>query len=275
MAIQSGESSTNYTAITAIVLVVLLTLRTAGILLTPLNLGPDEAQYWRWGQTFEWGYYSKPPMIAWMIGALTGLFGDYEWAARIASPFLHTASAAFLFLLGRKMFSAQVGMFAALGYALMPGVILSSGIISTDGILLPFFSAGLFCFWMLRDGGNWRYALGLGVALGIGFLSKYAMIYFAIGIALTILIDAPTRKAMLTRNGLVVLGVFALIFAPHMVWNANNGFQTVSHTADNANWGAGKLWQQGEVIACGKVDVPVHKTETDMVSPANMPRDCE
>jgi glutamine amidotransferase len=39
--------------------------------------------------------------------------------------------------------------------------------------------------------------------------------------------------------------------------------------------GEWKLWQQGEVIACGKVDVPVHKTETDMVSPANMPRDCE
>ena len=39
--------------------------------------------------------------------------------------------------------------------------------------------------------------------------------------------------------------------------------------------GEWKLWQQGEVIACGKVNVPVHKTETDMVSPANMPRDCE
>ena len=38
--------------------------------------------------------------------------------------------------------------------------------------------------------------------------------------------------------------------------------------------GEWKLWQSGEVIAQGKVDVPVHKAEQEMVSPKNMPRDC-
>ena len=231
------DTSRKYIAITLAVLAVLLVVRVIGVLATSLNLGPDEAQYWRWGQSFDWGYYSKPPMIAWVIGSFTNLFGDHEWAVRIASPFLHTIAATFIFLLGRKMFTPQVGMFASLGYVLMPGVILSSGIISTDGILLPFFSAGLFALWSLREGGDWRYAVILGASIGIGFLSKYAMIYFVIGLALVILIDAPTRKAMLSKNGLIALGVAALIFAPHLIWNANNGFQTVKHTADNANLG--------------------------------------
>ena len=233
-----SDSSKNYMSVTVVVLAVLLVVRVIGVLATPLNLGPDEAQYWRWGQSFEWGYYSKPPMIAWVIGSTTGLFGDSEWAVRIASPFLHTVAAAFLFLLGRKMFSAQVGMFAALGYVLMPGVVLSSGIISTDGVLLPFFSIALYAFWCLREGADWRYAAVLGAAIGIGFLSKYAMLYFVIGVALTMLIDSPTRKAMLSRNGVTALFIAAAIFAPHMIWNANNGFQTVVHTADNANLGA-------------------------------------
>lgn len=238
MGTERDNSSVNYMLITAAVLAVLLLVRVIGVVATPLNLGPDEAQYWRWGQSFDWGYYSKPPMIAWVIGGFTGLLGDSEWAVRIASPFLHTLAAAFLFLLGRKMFSPLVGMFAAFGYALMPGVILSSGIISTDGILLPFFTIALFCLWSLREGGDWRFAVGLGVAIGIGFLAKYAMIYFVIGLVLVMLIDAPTRKALLTRNGLIALGVAALIFGPHIIWNANNGFQTVKHTADNANLGA-------------------------------------
>lgn len=238
MGTDADNSSKNYMMITVIVLAVLLAVRVFGVLATPLNLGPDEAQYWRWGQSFEWGYYSKPPMIAWVIGAMTGVFGDSEWAVRIASPFFHTVSAIFLFLLGRKVFSARVGMFSALGYALMPGVILSSGIISTDGVLLPFFSIALFALWSLREGGDWRYALALGGAIGIGFLSKYAMIYFAIGVALTMLIDAPTRRVMLSGRGLLALGTASAIFAPHMIWNANNGFQTVKHTADNANLGA-------------------------------------
>ena len=31
--------------------------------------------------------------------------------------------------------------------------------------------------------------------------------------------------------------------------------------------GEWKLWQEGEVIASGKVDVPEHKKEADMVAP--------
>lgn len=40
---------------------------------------------------------------------------------------------------------------------------------------------------------------------------------------------------------------------------------------DRGEW---KLWRLGEVISSGKVDVPVHKSEAAMVSPANMPVDC-
>ena len=122
MAIQSGESSTNYTAITAIVLVVLLTLRTAGILLTPLNLGPDEAQYWRWGQTFEWGYYSKPPLVAWLIRLSTEIFGDTAFGVRFFAPLIHAAIAWMIFATGRTLFDGRTGFWAALVYLAAPGV---------------------------------------------------------------------------------------------------------------------------------------------------------
>ena len=39
--------------------------------------------------------------------------------------------------------------------------------------------------------------------------------------------------------------------------------------------GEWRLWQLGEVVASGKVDVPVHSTEAALTSPKNMPRDCE
>ncbi|MEM1149615.1 MAG: hypothetical protein AAGI03_03545, partial [Pseudomonadota bacterium] len=48
----------------AVFLVVLLVLRVIGIVTTSAELYADEAQYWRWSRTIEWGYYSKPPMIA-------------------------------------------------------------------------------------------------------------------------------------------------------------------------------------------------------------------
>ena len=238
MAGLSRESESLYLRATLAGLGLLLLLRVGFLAVAPLNLYADEAQYWRWGETLDWGYYSKPPMIAWVIHAVTSVFGNDEWAVRLAAPFLHTIGALFIFLLGRAMYGARTGMMAAFGYALMPAVILSSVVISTDGVLMPFWCAGLFAFWRLRSGeGGWASAAGLGVALGAGFLSKYAMVYFLIGMGLTLLLDRDTRKALLSRHGLVALLVAGAIFAPHMAWNAANDFKTVSHTVDNANLG--------------------------------------
>ncbi|MBA3069395.1 MAG: phospholipid carrier-dependent glycosyltransferase [Hyphomonas sp.] len=223
--------------LTLAILALLLVLRVIAILSSPLNLYADEAQYWRWSQELAWGYYSKPPMIAWIIHAMTALFGDTEWAVRLAAPFLHTVAAGFLFLAGRAMFTAKTGLYAALLYALMPAVTLSSSVLSTDGVLMPFWCAGLYLAWRLRAGGGLATAAALGAALGLGILSKYAMLYFLIGLALACLADAPMRRAVASRGGALAAGVMALLVAPHFAWNAANDFQTVGHTVDNANLG--------------------------------------
>lgn len=216
----------------------LLGVRLILVAVSPLELYADEAQYWRWGQSLEWGYYSKPPMIAWMIHLSTSVFGDSEWGVRLFAPIFHSISATVLFLLARRMFGSLAGLFCVVTYLLMPGIILSSGVISTDGVLFPFFCLSLYLFWRLReDDLGWSGVAALGVAIGLGFLSKYAMLYFGIGIVLTSLIDAPTRTAVLSRKGIVFLLTAAAVFAPHMLWNAANDFKTVSHTVDNANLG--------------------------------------
>lgn len=216
----------------------LLLLRLLLVVTSPLELYADEAQYWRWGDTLEWGYYSKPPMIAWMIHLSTAIFGDSEWAIRILAPVFHTIAAFCLFLLSRKMFGSTAGLFTTVTYLLMPGVVLSSSVISTDGVLFPFWCLALVLFWRLREGeAGWLSVVALGAAIGIGFLSKYAMLYFAIGIALTCLIDRPTRSAVFSPKGAGFLAIATLVFAPHILWNAANDFKTVSHTVDNANLG--------------------------------------
>ena len=215
----------------------LVMIRLAALAASPIDLYADEAQYWRWGQSLAWGYYSKPPMIAWVIHIMTAVFGDTEWAVRMAAPFLHTAAAGFLFLAGRAMFSAKTGVYAALLYALMPAVTLSSSVLSTDGVLMPFWCAGLYLAWRLRGGGGLVTAAALGAALGLGILSKYAMLYFLIGLVLACLVDPAMRRALVSKGGALALLVTGLLVAPHFAWNAANDFQTVGHTVDNANLG--------------------------------------
>jgi hypothetical protein len=165
---------------------------------------------------------------------------------RAFAPLSHGVGAALLAVLAHDMAAARgdqrpgrLGLFAALVYLLMPGVTLSSAVMSTDGLLLPLWSLALLMLWRLRSAhGGWASALGLGIGIGLGLLAKYAMVYFLIGLALTLVLDAPTRRALLSWRGVVAIAAAAALFAPHMAWNAANSFKTLGHTADNANWGA-------------------------------------
>src|ERR1700758_3012891 len=62
------------------------------ILYAGIGLGPDEAQYWTWSQYLDWGYYSKPPGIAWQIWLGTKIFGNTELGVRFVSIVLSCLS---------------------------------------------------------------------------------------------------------------------------------------------------------------------------------------
>ncbi|PWE16392.1 glycosyl transferase [Marinicauda salina] len=221
-----------------VVLAGLLALRLVAISIDPNSLYADETQYWIWSRDLDWGYFSKPPMIAWIIAATTGVFGNADWAVRLAAPFLHTATAAFLGLTAARLFGPRAGMWTAIGWATLPAVWLSASVISTDAVLMVFWSAGLYALVRLREGGGLGWGAALGVAAGLGFLSKYAIIYFLLGTGLALVVDAPARRALLSLRGLTAAAVFGAIVAPNVIWNASHDFATVSHTAANANWGA-------------------------------------
>ncbi len=219
------------------ILLALTALRVAGLLLSPLDLHGDEAQYWAWSRTLDWGYFSKPPLVAWAIAATTGLFGNDEWAVRLAAPLAHGAAAWVLFLLARRIYGPAAGVWAALGWALMPGVWLSSAVIATDGLLLPLWSLALLCAWRFSETRDGRWAAALGAALGAGLMAKYAMLYFLAGLALWCWWSPPARRAFLSRAGLAAFAIAAAIIAPNLAWNAAHSFATLSHTAANANLG--------------------------------------
>ena len=48
-----------------------------------LDLSPDEAHYWDWSRHLDWSYYSKGPLVAWLIRASCGVFGETMPAVRL------------------------------------------------------------------------------------------------------------------------------------------------------------------------------------------------
>ncbi|MGZ8369556.1 MAG: ArnT family glycosyltransferase, partial [Caulobacteraceae bacterium] len=132
-------------------------LRIAALFLTPLQLYPDEAQYWLWSRDLAAGYVSKPPVIAWLIAASTALGGDSEAWIRLPAVLCHAGAALVLYRVGRRLYGPAVGLLASLLWTLAPGILVSAAFIATDAPLALFLSLGL-----------WGYAVLLTRAAGEG-----------------------------------------------------------------------------------------------------------
>ncbi len=197
----------------AALVIVIMAARIAGLQASSLELHFDEAQYWAWAQKLDWGYFSKPPLIAWAIAATTGLFGDAEWAVRLSAPFAQGLTACALFALTRSMYGGWAGFWAGFTWLMAPAVWLSSGIISTDALLLALWSGALYALWRLTETRAWAWAVALGVLIGFGLLAKYAMLYFVLGAALAAWWARPARAGLFAGpNPAVGLAVLVAVW---------------------------------------------------------------
>ncbi len=231
-----SNSGLRWTLLFAVFLAALLAARVGALHLNGTDLFFDEAQYWAWSEEPAFGYYSKPPLIAWVIRAATELCGDAEACVRLPSPLIHSATAVVIFLLAARLYDARVGAYSGLAFATLPGVSVSAGIISTDVPLLLAWAASLLALAALFDTRAWWPALLLGAALGFGLNAKYAMGWFILCLALYLAMT-PSRRAILGDARLYVALVIALaLIAPNLKWNLAHGFATFAHTADNAKW---------------------------------------
>jgi 4-amino-4-deoxy-L-arabinose transferase-like glycosyltransferase len=215
----------------------------------PLGLYFDEAQYWSWSRALEWGYFTKPPLIAWVISATTALAGtDAEWAVRLGAPLAHAVTASALYLLGRTMYGAWAGFWAGLGWLMLPGVFFSSSLISTDAVLLPLWAIAVLALWRLMNTRALHWALVLGLALGVSVLAKYAMLYFVLCAACAAWWLAPVREALGKGRGMLAGFIALALITPNIVWNIQNGFATARHTAANARFDAGDMFNFDELF---------------------------
>jgi 4-amino-4-deoxy-L-arabinose transferase-like glycosyltransferase len=198
-----------------------------------VDLFYDESQYWAWSRELAFGYFSKPPLLAWIIAAAEHVCGSGEACVRSPAPILYFGTSLLVYGVAREIYNEQVAFFAAISLALATGCVFSARIISTDVPLLFCWALALLAYVKLVNGGSAWWGALLGVALGFGLLAKYAMIYFLLGVALAAAFDRDARRLLREPALWLALAVAAVMIAPNIVWNLNNGLATFRHTGDN------------------------------------------
>ena len=220
-----------------------------------IDLFVDESQYWLWGRELTFGHYSKPPMIGWLIRASTELLGsDGDVAIRAWLPVMHALTAVGVMWLGVRLAGPVTGAWAGVIFATLPAVGLGSILVSTDTPLMCAIAFALV-FWHRAATGGGRWDAGLfGLCLGLGMMSKYALIFAAAGMGAAMLARADWR---LSRAQIGTAAAVALaVFAPNLIWNALMGFPTFQHTAENADWqGFALNWSGAAVFVAAQFAV--------------------
>lgn len=195
------------------------------------DLAGDEAYYWDWGRRPDWGYYSKPPMIGWLMGLVGWLTGNAEWGIRLAPLLLGTGTLALLFALGRRLFGAWAAWLGAVLILLTPGNLGLNLFFTIDAPLLFFWSASLLLFWLCTEkpSCSWRWT-GLTLAMGLGVLSKQMMLVFP-ALMVVFALFSQADRPLLKRPGfwLSILAGTAFI-TPVLWWNSQHDWITLEHT---------------------------------------------
>ncbi|MDB2414428.1 glycosyltransferase family 39 protein [Rickettsiales bacterium] len=213
---------------------VILSLRMGLLYNSPFDLFYDEAQYWGWSKSFEFGYYSKPPVVAWMIGLTTGICSDETWCVRLSSPILHIITSWAIFSLTKLVFEEKIALLSSVTYLTLPAVTISSMFVSTDPALLCFWALSLWAFIAALKDDKWRYWILAGIFSGLGMMSKYNMLIFLVSVCSFCFFIPQYRKVFISKKFWSAILIAAVIFVPNIWWNWQNDFASFLHTQDNA-----------------------------------------
>ncbi|TCC00294.1 hypothetical protein E0H26_00900 [Micromonospora zingiberis] len=184
----------------------------------------DELYFLLAGRHLDWGYVDQGPLVPALARLVDTVAPDSLLALRTPSALLAAGAVLLVAALARQ-FGAGRGaqtLAALLGGA--SGIVLASGhLLSTTTVdLVIWLAAALGTVRLLRSGDS-RWALAVGAVLGVGMLNKLLPALLAVGLLVGLAIAGP-RRLLRDRNVLLAAGLFVLLAAPTLAWQAVNGF---------------------------------------------------
>lgn len=208
-----------------------------------LNLVQDEAHYWDWTRNLQLTYYSKGPLIAWIIATWTSVFGDTELGVRFGSILgLAMTQAVMYFGLAKLWKRPGMGLLTVFVLTTMPLFMALGILMTTDNSFVFFWAASMFSLYAASNPegnlpavhtrvNNLPFVI-MAVCFGFGILAKYTMLGF---LGLSVVYGVLLQWRRMLPQGFWPRLIIALIagviigFLPTLIWNMQNDFVGYKH----------------------------------------------
>lgn len=223
-------------------------------LLLPDALDLDEAELIYFGQRLRLGYSSQPPLYNWLQYLFFQLFGQSLAALTLLKNLLLFATYFCVYLAGRLLLPGHLAAAAALSLLLLPQIGWESQRDLSHSVVLTT-AAALTLYLLLRLPRAPRPATyaALGLAVGLGLLSKYSFALYAAALILAAAASAELRPCLLHRYLAITVLTALAVVAPHAVWLSDHLASAGARTIEKLTAGAAPSWGAGVAAGFGSL----------------------
>jgi len=216
-------------------LAALFLIRFLFLVYSSLDLSGDEAYYWDWSRRLDWCYYSKPPLVAWIMALVTGLLGSTTFTVRLPSVVLSIFGLTALFLLGKRLYGAKTAFYAVLVGITAPGSCALALIMTIDAPLVCFWAWALYTLWrsVEDDGRHWGWWSLTALFMGFGILSKPTMLIFIPLLLLFLWLGKENRAYVRSPKPYLFIFLSLLSLIPIIWWNWQHDWITFRHSSSH------------------------------------------
>ena len=232
----------------------------------------DEAEYWAWSRHLDWSYFSRGPLIAWLLrlateslgGMSVKLTGSLMLAVRLPAVLIGGLTAWGIFRLASLTIGARrPAMAAVLLLPAIPVLAIGGVVITSDTPLVCCWTwAAVWTYRALGSQGS-RAWIAAGLIGAVGVWAKYSFLAFLASIGLFLLLSRAHRY-QLRRSGFWVMSLLCigLGLAPIFLWNLSHGWAGANQLADRVGLSSRATWVSirpvltflgGDVVALGGI----------------------
>ena len=198
------------------------------------NLHTDTLEAAYWARSFALGYTKHPPLASWVIDAV---LWPGRWSIMgilLASQCLGFIAAYFIWRLVRDYASRATATFSSALFLISPIATFYAIQINHNSILIPFCAATLLFGLRLLEKGQLKDAIALGIAVGLGAITKYEIIFAAFPIFILSLFHPPFRSVWKNKAAYLSVVIAAILFLPHLLWLKDHGWTSMMRAVDSS-----------------------------------------
>ena len=200
-------------------------------LLTSTNyeLHRDAFLYLAQGDHLDWGYLSIPPLTAFLSKILRVFAGDSVFAVRLFPALIGGFSVVLINLFIRELGGKKWAMIlASVAFIISPAFLRSNMLFQPVSLNQFFWLTSFYLIIRLVNSQDPRYWLYISANFGLGFLTKYSIVFLATGFLIALLLT-PYRKMILSKYFLYGIIIGFLIILPNVIWQYQNNWPVLYH----------------------------------------------